>query len=265
MNRVPSSRRPAGFTLIEALIALALLGIGLGILTASVAGGLSVTRRARDYENARHMLDLVPVVAPLPDDPEEWPPPDDEGTFEPPHEQYRWTRTFLPVREEFETEPLYQINTRVYWSDRGAESFEEIVTYRLAVHNITMRAPSRSSRGRGSRGGTADAGGRDGGGAAVAGRGDRGTGGPPTPPTPGGRDGGSDRRSSGRDSARDSGRDSGRDTGRDSGRRSSFDRGDSSRRSSSDRSAPPAPPSAPGGNRNSSGGRRVPMPPSPPR
>ena len=57
------SRR--GLTLIEVLIAVAILSVGAAVLLTATSRCLAVIRAARDYYAARHVMDLVDIEHPI--------------------------------------------------------------------------------------------------------------------------------------------------------------------------------------------------------
>jgi prepilin-type N-terminal cleavage/methylation domain-containing protein len=120
-------RRPArpGFTLVEVLLALAILGIGVSVLIATTARCLSVARKARHYETARHLLDRVELEHPF--DPDDTSAASAAGSFGAPDDGYAWSRTATAVGEE--EDRFYEVRTRIAWSERGYNAGEEVVTY----------------------------------------------------------------------------------------------------------------------------------------
>lgn len=117
--------RCAGMSLIEVLLALTILGAGVVILVTGAARSLSIARRAQHYSAAQHLLAVVDLELPVLTAGELEQSPE-SGTFEPPYELYRWERTaeiFGPEQDQ-----LFLVRTRVFWSDRGSETSEEIVT-----------------------------------------------------------------------------------------------------------------------------------------
>lgn len=214
-------RRRAGLTLVEVLIAITILGVGIAVLVASTGRGLAVARKAKQFETARHLLAVVELEEPI-EDLLELVDSEQSGEFEDPYHGYRWTRSAELVETETDrtmeiddNSGLYMIKTRVYWTDRGLDVFEESVT---AQYLSKSAAAASSSLGLGS-----------GGGSSLEDRNtlDRGTGrvgGSSGSPSPGGG-------SSGRGGSGSSFLGSGGFGDRSS--RSSFDRGESSRSSRS--------------------------------
>lgn len=111
-------------TLLEVLLAVLILGMGLSALTATTSRCLAVIRKARYLERAREMVVRVELEAPL--DEEDILNSEESGNFED-VEGYRWTRTVEPVDEEYKP-GLFTVTTRVYWTDRNRDVFEEVTT-----------------------------------------------------------------------------------------------------------------------------------------
>ena len=59
----------------------------------------------------------------------------DSGSFSGKYAGYSWTREVKSVG--LEEDGLYELRTRVIWSDRGKQSGEEIVTYVYAPEETT--------------------------------------------------------------------------------------------------------------------------------
>lgn len=121
--------RRAGLTLIEVMLALAILGIGLSVLIETASKCLSVVRQSRNYETARHLLGRVELEHMI--DKEKIEKGTEEGSFNDPYSGYHWTRTIDLISKK-EEEGLYSIATRVSWSERGETPYEEVVTYLYA-------------------------------------------------------------------------------------------------------------------------------------
>ena len=120
-----SQSRRAGLTLIEVILATAILGIGLTTLVAATSRCLAVARKAQQYEVARRLIGQVDLE--IPPNFEELEDSLENGQFERPYQDYTWEREIL----EFEDEELemFSVRTAVYWNDRGTEAKEEVMTY----------------------------------------------------------------------------------------------------------------------------------------
>lgn len=134
MNRAPLNRTAAraGLSLVEVILALAILGMGLTALIATAARCLGVVRQAKNFETARHCLGRVDYEHPLQIE-EEIKPGEESGSFEGGPEGFTWTRVIKQIGEEEDN--LFEVATRVAWSDNGRHSKEEVVTYLYAPQN----------------------------------------------------------------------------------------------------------------------------------
>lgn len=121
-------RRKAGLTLVEVMLAIMILAIGLTALIAAASRCLSVVRQSKTYETTRNLLTRVDLEEPL-QLKEEIREESETGSFQE-FPGYRWTREIKSVGNE--EDGLYEVTTRVYWSERGRESFDEVVTYLYA-------------------------------------------------------------------------------------------------------------------------------------
>lgn len=126
MKRHRASKQ--GLTLIEVLLAMIILTIGVSSLMLAMARCLSVIRTARNREVARNLIMRVDLENPIEDvDMDEM---SDSGEFND-TVGYTWSRDIKMVDEE--TRPgLFQVTTRVQWSEHGKTSFEEVSAYKYA-------------------------------------------------------------------------------------------------------------------------------------
>ncbi len=122
-NRLFSGSPQSGVTLVEAILALAILGISIFVLIETTARCLAVIRTSKHYQNARAVLDRGELDYPIMTTNSaeanvvsgaEYP---DGFTF---------SRSVEQVAGE---ESLYIVKTRVVWSESGQASFEEVVGY----------------------------------------------------------------------------------------------------------------------------------------
>lgn len=120
----------AGLTLIEVILATAILATGLVALIAATSRCLAVARRAKEYEVARRLLGQVEVE--IPPDFEKLEEGVERGEFQGEFQVYRWQREI----EELEDDELqlFRVHTSVTWSSRGARTSEDVVTY---IHGPT--------------------------------------------------------------------------------------------------------------------------------
>ena len=113
----------AAFTLVEAVVALAILSIGIFVIIEATARCLAVIRVSRNYQTARAVLDRGESEFPL--------QPTNavsdnivQGAELVPG--YTFSRELEAVDGE---EKLYMVTTRVTWSETGRDSAEEVVSY----------------------------------------------------------------------------------------------------------------------------------------
>ncbi len=122
-NKSFSVRPESGVTLVEAILALAILGIGIFVLIETTARCLAVIRTSKHYQNARAVLDRgeldYPVTATNSAEENAVSGVEYPGGF-------TFSRSLEQVAGE---ESLYIVKTRVVWSETGLSSFEEVVGY----------------------------------------------------------------------------------------------------------------------------------------
>jgi prepilin-type N-terminal cleavage/methylation domain-containing protein len=125
MRNSPSK---TGLTLIEVLIALVILSVGVASMMLAMSRCLAVVRTARQRDVARSLLWLMEVDYPI--DKTSIDEISETGEFEE-VEGYTWLREVVMDDEELRP-GLFLVITRVQWSSRGRESFEEIIGYTYA-------------------------------------------------------------------------------------------------------------------------------------
>ncbi len=119
----PNRGYDAGVTLVEAILALAILGIGIFVLIETTARCLAVIRTSKHYQNARAVLDRgeldYPITATNAAEDNIVTDAEYPGGF-------KFSRSIEPVDGE---EDLYIVKTKVTWSESGHASFEEVIGY----------------------------------------------------------------------------------------------------------------------------------------
>jgi prepilin-type N-terminal cleavage/methylation domain-containing protein len=115
-------------TLIEILVAMLILSIASSALLMAMARALSVVNTARKLDVARSLIERVDLEFPI--ESVDMNEISESGTFED-VEGYTWYRDIQMVDME-ERPGLFEVTTRVVWSQKGRESFEEITAYRYA-------------------------------------------------------------------------------------------------------------------------------------
>jgi general secretion pathway protein I len=140
-HRDATGRRSAGFTLLEVLVAFAILSVAVVALIQGFAQGLRLLKAAGDHQQAVLLADqkarelVVPVMGH---------DQGQEGAFE-------WERTVTVVKApDLERTPatrkwrVYQIDVKVRWGDRRGV---EVVTLRTSPEEPPTGGPRRSSGG----------------------------------------------------------------------------------------------------------------------
>ncbi len=124
MKSISASKK--GMTLIEVLIAMVILSVGVSSLMLAMSRCLAVVRTARNRDVARGLIQRVDIENPIESaDMEEF---SESGDFED-TEGYTWFRETLRVDEE-ERPGLFLVTTRIQWSEKGRDAFEEITIYK---------------------------------------------------------------------------------------------------------------------------------------
>jgi prepilin-type N-terminal cleavage/methylation domain-containing protein len=115
-----------GLTLIEVMLATVILGIGSGVLLLATARCLALITKSRHYSSAQRLIQQVGAEHPLTRS-AELQTGSESGRFDE-EENYRWEREITESENE-NRKGLYTVRTRVSWSDRGRDSFEEVTTW----------------------------------------------------------------------------------------------------------------------------------------
>jgi prepilin-type N-terminal cleavage/methylation domain-containing protein len=132
----------SGLTLVEVLIALAILSASAGVLLMATSRCLNVVSTAKNYYEARRILEVGDLEHPVlvikkeesPGASEDKPINLTVGPLEYPN-----GFTFMRTSERSENdEDLLVVRTRVSWSRRGKDSFEEVTTYLYFTNDIPM-------------------------------------------------------------------------------------------------------------------------------
>lgn len=134
-------RTHGGMTLIEVMLAMAILAIGLFVLIASVGRSIAVVRAARIYDRAHMLLNQVDLMEPLIG--VELEAETKQGRFSSPeHRGYEWIR--IIEEEGDEEDRLFRITTRVSWTRLNHTSFEETVQLRYSPTDEPISAKRTS-------------------------------------------------------------------------------------------------------------------------
>ena len=123
MKITRTNRNRQGFTLVEIMLAMAIITFGLVILISVVIQSFDIIRTAKQYEIARRMLSLVEQRHPI--QLEEVEEGTESGEFDE-YPGYTWEREV--AIEGIEEDELFRILTRIRWQDREVDEVEEVET-----------------------------------------------------------------------------------------------------------------------------------------
>lgn len=120
-----------GFSLLEVLLAVLILGLALTVIFSAANKGLAVVSQAKDYQISRELLDELTLREPL--DLEELEEGELRGTFSHPGVGLvRWTRVLL--LEGAEEDRFYQMDTEIAWGGPEQPRTETLQTF---IHQPT--------------------------------------------------------------------------------------------------------------------------------
>ena len=112
-----------GFSLIEAVLALAILSIGVFVLIEATSQCLAVVRVSKNYQTAREVLEQGELDYPL-----SWTNSIEDNTVAP--VEYPGGFTFSRNLDQVDgEEDLFIVTRRITWSETGQSSFEEVTSY----------------------------------------------------------------------------------------------------------------------------------------
>jgi prepilin-type N-terminal cleavage/methylation domain-containing protein len=118
-----------GFTLIEVMLAVAIMSVSALALLLATSQCLAVASRSRKYHDAVSILDRGELEHPLIVTNEVYENAVREITYP---EGYTFART---VEETEEDEDLFIVRTRVTWSAKGKTAFEEVAQYLYSTNH----------------------------------------------------------------------------------------------------------------------------------
>ncbi len=141
MRSARHDRNRTGLTLVEVLMALAILGISAAVLMTATSRCLSVVRVANNYYEARRILELAEIEYPVLVFKEDSGPAAKEkilnsnvGPIE-----YPGGLVFNRACTRSENnQDLVEVKTRVTWSARGRSGFEEVSSYLYFTNEISL-------------------------------------------------------------------------------------------------------------------------------
>jgi len=112
-----------GLTLIEVVLAVAILSVGLSFLLAAASKCIAVMKVSGKYQRAQWIRGRGELEFPLAEAEEL-----DDMEVEP-YEYDNGLSFSREVGDDDDEDGLYVVRTRVSWSEHGRESFEEVVRY----------------------------------------------------------------------------------------------------------------------------------------
>jgi general secretion pathway protein I len=122
-----------GFTLIETVIALAILGIGLTVIIELFSGGLRLARTSEEYTKAMNFarMKLEEIISQ-----QKIEEGTDEGEYD---DTYRWQVSMkkmdlLPVEKDSDFKPpveLFQVKVDILWKSGSKERSATIESYKV--------------------------------------------------------------------------------------------------------------------------------------
>jgi len=126
-------RATSGFTLIETVIALAILGIGLTVILELFSGGLRLARTSEEYTKAMNFARMKLEEIITQQNIEEG---TDEGEFD---DTFHWQTStkkidLLPVEKDTDFKPpvdLFQVKVDVLWKSGAKEKSATIESYKV--------------------------------------------------------------------------------------------------------------------------------------
>lgn len=120
---VTCDRPRGGFTLVEVLLAVVIMSVGLTVLLTATARCLGVMKKAQNYQVALWTLNMGEAEHPImaTNDIKDI----DVDSVEYPN-GFTYSRK---VEEDTDEDGLYAVRSRASWSEKGSESYEEVVGY----------------------------------------------------------------------------------------------------------------------------------------
>ena len=129
MKRIKLDNSREGMTLIEVLLAAALLGLALVAVLSGLSSCLAVMRASREYQSAQWALSLGELTYPMGEveEVEELVVAEDGSLVE----GYLFSRSIDPkeVEDELKDDGLYVVRTRISWGAGSEDQIEELVRY----------------------------------------------------------------------------------------------------------------------------------------
>ena len=133
-GRISEAGREAGFTLVEVIVALAMLSVGLGVLLGLISSSLRQTANAESMAEAsslaQSLMDEGGIDMPVK-------PGERDGQFP---NGLHWHLKMLPFGDDSEREEwpvgLYKVSTEVVWGEGTARRSFELTTLRFGPRQV---------------------------------------------------------------------------------------------------------------------------------
>jgi prepilin-type N-terminal cleavage/methylation domain-containing protein len=122
-----------GLTLLEVVLALAILGLGVAALATATSRCLALVALSKTYHQARYALELAELRFPLVEQEDELVNKEVSDTEILPG--FQFTRT-AEVPEDYEDIGLLILHNRVSWEGRGSNTYEETVRYYYFTNDV---------------------------------------------------------------------------------------------------------------------------------
>jgi prepilin-type N-terminal cleavage/methylation domain-containing protein len=122
-----------GFTLVEVLLAVVILSLGLTVILTGTGRCLAVMKKARTYQDAIFALQKGEAEHPLTT------VTNDVKNLDVQDERYGEFTYSRTVDNDTDEDGLYVVHSRVAWTERGKESFEEVVCYVLCLEDLKKK------------------------------------------------------------------------------------------------------------------------------
>ena len=112
-----------GMTLVEVMLAVAILGVGFAVLLTAASRCLAAVKMARGYQEAEWTFSMGEAENPL------FVTNDVESLIVAPTTYDNGFTFSRDIEDDEDEDGLYVVRARVTWSERGRKSFDEVVSY----------------------------------------------------------------------------------------------------------------------------------------
>jgi prepilin-type N-terminal cleavage/methylation domain-containing protein len=127
-----------GLTLLEVVLALAILGFGVAALATATSRCLALVTVSKTYHQARYALELSELRFPIVEKDDELVNKEVSETEILPG--FYFTRQ-AEIPPDYEDAGLYVLHNRVSWEGRGSNTYEETVRYYYFTNDLSEYRP----------------------------------------------------------------------------------------------------------------------------